>query len=67
MSNSNTTNNNLVQNYSKQAAAKDAQLKLLSTFNGVLSTVMRDTLDIEGYPFGSVVPFCLNDKTRLSS
>lgn len=65
MSNSNTTNNNLVQNYSKQAAAKDAQLKLLSTFNGVLSTVMRDTLDIEGYPFGSVVPFCLNDKNQI--
>lgn len=34
--------------------------KLLNELNsGVLSTI---SIDIEGYPFGSVVPYCLNDK-----
>ena len=60
-----TTNNNLVQNYTKQQAADDSRTHLLSNFNGVLSTIMRDTLELEGYPFGSVVPFCLNQNNEI--
>lgn len=59
------TNNDLTQSYTKQDAATDARKHLLSNFNGVLSTVMRDTLSIEGYPFGSVVPFCLNQNNEI--
>lgn len=60
-----TTKNNLTQNYTKGEAAVDSRIQLLSNINGVLSTVMRDTLDIEGYPFGSVVPFCLNQNNEI--
>ncbi|NLD08233.1 MAG: DUF2470 domain-containing protein [Xanthomonadaceae bacterium] len=56
------TKNNLVQVYTKDQAAADSREQLLSTFNGVLATTMRDTLGLEGYPFGSVVPFCLNSR-----
>ncbi|WP_342386874.1 DUF2470 domain-containing protein [Ignatzschineria larvae DSM 13226] len=59
------TKNNLTQSYSKQDAAKDSQKQLLSNFNGVLATIMRDTLDIGGYPLGSVVPFCLNERNEI--
>lgn len=60
-----TTKNNLTQNYTKGEAAIDSRIQLLSTTNGVLSTVMRDTLEIDGYPFGSVVPFCLNQNNEI--
>lgn len=60
-----TTKNDLTQNYTKGEAAVDARIQLLSNVNAVLSTVMRDTLDIEGYPFGSVVPFCLNRNNEI--
>jgi putative heme iron utilization protein len=36
--------------------------KFIKTFNsGVLSTI---SLDVEGYPFGSVVPYCLSEKVE---
>lgn len=60
-----TTKNNLTQNYTKGEAAFDARIQLLSNINGVLSTVMRDTLDLEGYPFGSVVPFCISQNNEI--
>lgn len=60
-----TTHNHLQQNYTKQQAADDARTHLLSNFNAVLSTVMRDRLELKGYPFGSVVPFCLNQDHEI--
>ena len=60
-----TTKNNLTQNYTKQQAADDSSVRLLSTFNGVLATIMRDTLELDGYPFGSVVPFCLSRNNEI--
>ena len=59
------TNNNLIQTYTKQQAADDARTHLLSTFNGVLATIMRDNLGLDGYPFGSVVPFCLSQNNEI--
>ena len=59
------TKNNLKQTYSKQDAARDSRIQLLANFNGVLATIMRDTLDLGGYPLGSVVPFCLNEKNEI--
>lgn len=37
--------------------AKEARKLLLSEYQGILSTI---SVDVEGYPFGSVVPYCLN-------
>lgn len=59
------TKNNLKQSYSKQDAARDSRTQLLANFNGVLATIMRDTLDLGGYPLGSVVPFCLNERNEI--
>ncbi len=41
----------------KELKAKEARKLLLSEYQGVLSTL---SVDVEGYPFGSVVPYCLN-------
>ena len=40
-----------------QAAAQEARNLLLKCYDGVLSTL---SLAVPGYPFGSVVPFCLD-------
>ena len=42
----------------KQAAAIDARQLMLSELSGVLST---HSLNMPGYPFGSVLPFCLDE------
>jgi heme oxygenase (biliverdin-IX-beta and delta-forming) len=39
--------------------AKEARKLLLSEYQAILST---HSVDVDGYPFGSVVPYCLNQK-----
>ena len=46
-------------NQSKKA--KEARKLLLSEYQGILSTI---SVDVEGYPFGSVVPYCLNKEGK---
>lgn len=41
----------------KELKAKDARKLLLSEYQAILST---HSVDVPGYPFGSVVPYCLN-------
>ncbi|MFT5451818.1 MAG: putative heme iron utilization protein [Enterobacterales bacterium] len=41
----------------KEKESKDARNFLLSEYQAVLST---HSVDVRGYPFGSVVPYCLN-------
>ena len=41
----------------KLAAAASARALLLACYDGVLATV---SVDVPGYPFGSVVPFCVD-------
>lgn len=41
----------------KERAAKEARELLNSQYQGVLSTL---SVDVPGYPFGSVVPYCLD-------
>jgi heme oxygenase (biliverdin-IX-beta and delta-forming) len=38
--------------------AKEARTLLLSEYQAILST---HSVDVDGYPFGSVVPYCLNE------
>lgn len=45
----------------KTSKAKLARKLLLSEYQGILSTI---SVDIEGYPFGSVVPYCLNKEGK---
>ena len=42
-----------------QQSSQDARQLLLSEYHGVLST---HSVDMEGYPFGSVAPYCLDRK-----
>ncbi len=41
--------------------AKEARKLLLSEYQAILST---HSVDVEGYPFGSVVPYCLNKEGK---
>jgi len=41
----------------KKLKAKEARKLLLSEYQAILST---HSVDVKGYPFGSVVPYCLN-------
>ncbi len=41
--------------------AKEARKLLLSEYQAILST---HSVDVEGYPFGSVVPYCLNNEGK---
>ncbi len=50
----------LIEPYTKSQAATDARQHLLNSFNGILSTHMRPSHALSGYPLGSVVPFCLH-------
>ena len=45
----------------KSAAATAARALLLSCYDGVLATL---SVDVPGYPFGSVVPYCLDQQGR---
>ena len=45
----------------KTSKAKLARKLLLSEYQGILSTI---SVDVEGYPFGSVVPYCLNKESK---
>jgi putative heme iron utilization protein len=42
----------------KDIKEKQARALLLSEYQGILST---HSVDVEGYPFGSIVPYCLNE------
>ncbi|WP_163832619.1 HugZ family pyridoxamine 5'-phosphate oxidase [Spartinivicinus ruber] len=46
----------------KEQAAKAARQLLLNQYHGVLAT---QSLSLPGYPFGSVVPYCLDGKGHL--
>ena len=46
---------------SNNKKAKQARQLLLSEYQGILSTI---SVDVEGYPFGSVVPYCLNKEGK---
>lgn len=41
----------------KDKKVKEARKLLLSEYQAILST---HSVDVSGYPFGSVVPYCLN-------
>jgi len=43
------------------AASAEAQTLIAASYDGVLSTL---SLEVAGYPFGSVVPFCLDQHGR---
>lgn len=45
----------------KTVAAKKARNLMLNEYQGVLSTL---SVDVPGFPFGSVVPYCLDRKGR---
>lgn len=45
----------------KTSKAKLARKLLRSEYQGILSTV---SVDVEGYPFGSVVPYCMNKQAK---
>lgn len=45
----------------KEEAGKEARALLLEASQGVLSTLSKD---MAGYPFGSVAPYCLDEKGR---
>jgi putative heme iron utilization protein len=46
---------------SKADAAREARELLAACYDGVLATV---SVDVDGYPFGSVVPYCLDRAAR---
>ncbi|MCB1746941.1 MAG: HugZ family protein [Gammaproteobacteria bacterium] len=46
---------------SKTAAAHEARELLAACYDGVLATL---SVDVDGYPFGSVVPYCLDRDAR---
>ena len=45
----------------KNEKAKQSRALLLSEYQAILST---HSVDVEGYPFGSVVPYCLNKEGK---
>ncbi len=45
----------------KNIKAKEARNLLVSEYQAILST---HSVDVEGYPFGSVVPYCLNQQGK---
>ncbi len=45
----------------KEEAAFDARSLMLNEYSGILSTHSHD---VPGYPFGSVMPYCLDDQGR---
>ncbi len=49
------------KSFTKEQAAFDARALLLNEYNGVMST---NSNEMPGYPFGSVMPYCLDGEGR---